>query len=150
MQRRDEGFTLVELMVVVTILGILLAIGFPTLLGARTRASERAAQSSIRAAHSAALVFYTDNQEFTDDATRLQAIETSIEFTSTLVSASAKRLFIEVPPAGTYTPRDTVYLAAKSTTGPCFWLKTVAGDIVRYATNDCSGQPGDGDFGDAW
>jgi type IV pilus assembly protein PilA len=42
------GFTLIELMVVVLIIAILLAIAIPTLLGAQSKAKDRAAQSSVR------------------------------------------------------------------------------------------------------
>ena len=64
--RRDqeEGFTLIELMVVVLIIAILIAIAIPTFLGARERAQDRAAQSSLRNALTAAKTAYTDNSDY--------------------------------------------------------------------------------------
>ena len=66
-RRRDErGFTLTEVMVVVLIVGILLVIAVPTFLGARTRAQDSAAKSSLRATQTAAAVVYTDNETYKD------------------------------------------------------------------------------------
>jgi type IV pilus assembly protein PilA len=60
----EQGFTLIELMVVVMILGILLVMGLPTYTGVRARFQDRAAQTDLRNAVLAARILYTDTATF--------------------------------------------------------------------------------------
>jgi type IV pilus assembly protein PilA len=59
-----KGFTLVELMIVVAIIGILAAIAIPQFAAYRTRAFNTAAQSDLRNVRTSLEAYFVDNQRY--------------------------------------------------------------------------------------
>jgi type IV pilus assembly protein PilA len=138
--RDEDGFTLIELMVVVLIIAILLAIAIPTFLGARDRANDRAAQSSLRNSLTAAKTWYTDSQTFVgadESATGLKTIEPSLTYSA---AGTASTDFKAVSVSGTATDWAG---AAWSKSGKCFWIHEVATGGTKYGSTttaaDCTG-----------
>src|SRR3954466_4742418 len=89
----EEGFTLIELMVVVLIIAILIAIAIPTFLGARQRANNRAAQSSLRNSLTAAKTLFTDNNDYTAAGnTALAGVEPSLTFVDNATNSTGPKV----------------------------------------------------------
>lgn len=127
----DEGFTLIELMVVVLIIAILIAIAIPTFLGARRRAQDRQAQSNLRNGLTAEKTYYADKQEYTSDSTALGDIESNLNWG---VSDAASRGLVvqQVTASG-----QIVLLRSFSKSGTTFCIADVAQNQGTAAvTND--------------
>ncbi len=60
--RNEQGFTLIELMVVVLIIGILVAVAVPVFVSASASAKDRACQANLRTMDGAIQTFTADNQ----------------------------------------------------------------------------------------
>ncbi len=141
--QREGGFTLIELMVVVLIIAILIAIAIPTFLGARQRAQNRAAQSSLRNALTAAKTIYTDTQDYTGvTVAKMTAAEPSLGFAADSATASTGQNNVSFKAVDA----STFVAAVLSASGTCFYIKdSVAGGSTgttysKTATAaDCTG-----------
>ena len=127
--RQDEGFTLVELMVVIMIVGILVAIGMPTLVGARERTYERRTQANIRNAFLAEKAHYADNLTYTDVPADMVAIESSLDYVAGDTPLLTGTVYLLWLPG-----IDEIYISSKSESGDCFYLGETAASGARYAT----------------
>ncbi|MGE0877592.1 MAG: type II secretion system protein [Acidimicrobiia bacterium] len=132
---REDGFTLIELMVVVLVIAILLAIAVPTFLGARSRAQNSVAKSSLRTALSAANVLYTDTSSFNPiSQSSLNTAEASLSWSAASSTASTDAKTISW---GAANSGADFYAAAYSASGTCYFLKSVSG-AVSYGTTSGS------------
>jgi type IV pilus assembly protein PilA len=136
-RENEEGFTLIELMVVVLIIAILLAIAIPTFLGARNRANDRASQASLRNALTAAKVVFTDAQDYQQATiSKLGEEEPALSF-DTAPSTGPKEVTVEDPPA----VANEWYATSFSKSGKCFHIKdnsaaAPTGDGTTFAVVD--------------
>jgi len=71
MMKKNEGFTLIELMIVIAIIGILAAIAIPQFSAYRQRSFNAAAEADVRNAATAQEAYYVDFQRYTATVTGL-------------------------------------------------------------------------------
>ena len=70
-RKRFHGFSLMEVMIVVVIIGILAALAYPNLEKHLKRARQTEAKTNLSAIYTAQRIYFTVNQSYADDIKKL-------------------------------------------------------------------------------
>ena len=121
----ESGFTLVELLVVMLILGLLAAIAIPAFFNQRTKAQDAEAKSTVKTAQTAMETYATDSNGSYAGATKalLDAIEPTLPDTA----SGAGSFALSGLAATTYT------ITVTSDTATTFSIARAANGTLSYA-----------------
>jgi type IV pilus assembly protein PilA len=146
----EDGFTLIELMVVVLIIAILIAIAIPTFLGAQDRARDRGAQSDLRNALTAAKTLATDAEgKFLNSAgtvilaADLSGVEGAVDFSDAAADVDTD-VVVDTAAGGV-----SILLYHQSASDQHFGIQSTDGGDVTYCKGDLADVDGTNPCNDA-
>jgi type IV pilus assembly protein PilA len=128
-RQSEEGFTLIELMVVVLIMGILMAIAIPTFLATQGSAHDAAAKSNATNAFTNEKAYYADNQAFSTSGSTL---DDSLPW-----GTGPNTVQVYANTGGT-----SLLIAAESKSGDCYYIadtETGSNAYIGYAVSSGAG-----------
>jgi type IV pilus assembly protein PilA len=127
----ESGFTLVELLVVMLILGLLAAIAIPAFFNQRTKAQDSEAKATVKTAQTAIETYATDNNGAYTGATRanLKTIEPTLSSASTGANAITTLTVASNSYTLTVTSESTnTFSIARATNGSLTYACTPSGN----------------------
>jgi len=141
--RNEEGFSLIELMVVAMVIAVLIAVAVPVFTGFRVRAQDSAAKNTLDNAAKVGIVVMLDGEGFpaaAELAPVMASQEPRIVWADAVTSSTGPRLVSIGEEGG----GAGVVMAARSESGRCYYLRIRwPGAISRHlveAAPDCRAQ----------
>ena len=121
-RRNEDGFTLLELMVVVMILAVLIAIAIPQFLGFRSRAQDSAATHTLTVAQKVTFVVGMEQDGFPTAAVlaaTLPVVEPVFGWVDSVTSSTGPGIVSVADDAG----GTELALSVQSISGRCYYLR---------------------------